>query len=118
MLDFPPRWRIALLEPDVDLAESLRELLEDGGYLVDVVHGWDALRELSLDEVALALVDVGPGKEGVELLEQAGAQGALDGVPLVGLVSSAPVSHPRLSASLRKPFEVAELLETIRRHAR
>jgi signal transduction histidine kinase len=113
--------RILVVEDNVDAAESLRLLLEQGGHEVTVANNaWQALEAARCNRVDVALVDIGlPGMDGYELA------GRLRRIPETEFAYLAAVSgygeerdRARSAASgfdlhLTKPVDPARLLEAV-----
>ncbi len=110
------RGPLLLVEDDPDLSDVILEVLEAEGYaVVRTANGKDALDWLARGErPALLLLDFYmPRMNGWEFLEQFSARPESAGVPLVALTTT-PVSHPSLVATLRKPFEMSALVALVR----
>ncbi len=110
------RGPLLLVEDDPDLSDVILEVLEAEGYaVVRTANGKDALDWLARGELpALLLLDFYmPRMNGWEFLEQFSARPESAGVPLVALTTT-PVSHPSLVATLRKPFEMSALVALVR----
>jgi len=107
---------ILLLEDEVELAETLKELLEDNGYNVDMVHnGDDAISASYENSYNLYVFDINvPDMNGLELLESLRA--ADDKTPaifisaLVDLNSISKAFEIGADDYLKKPFFPQELL--------
>ncbi len=111
------RGPLLLVEDDPDLSDVILEVLEAEGYaVVRAANGKDALDWLARGErPALLLLDFYmPRMNGWEFLEQFSARPESAGVPLVALTTT-PVSHPSLVATLRKPFEMSALVALVRK---
>jgi DNA-binding response OmpR family regulator len=107
---------ILLLEDDVDLAETICELLEDANYSVDVVHsGADASDKTFEQKYRLYIFDINvPDINGLELLEA--LRNAQDPTPaifisaLVDIQSIAKGFAVGGEDYIKKPFFPEELL--------
>ena len=112
--------RILIAEDEVSIARALKVMLEKSKYTVDLVHnGNDALdyiRTTSYD--ALVLDIMMPGKDGIEVLTEARAEGCT--TPALFLTAKAEVSDrvAGLDAGaddyLPKPFASSEFLARVR----
>ena len=112
--------RILIAEDEVSIARALKVMLEKSKYTVDMVHsGTDALdyiRATSYD--ALVLDIMMPGKDGIEVLTVARAEGFT--TPALFLTAKAEVSDrvAGLDAGaddyLPKPFASSEFLARVR----
>ena len=108
--------KILLLEDDYELAETLQELLEAGGYKVDCVHtGNDAIDASYEKSYELYVFDINvPDLSGIELLES--LRGADDATPaifisaLVDLNTIAKGFAVGADDYIKKPFFPEELL--------
>ena len=112
--------RILIAEDEVTIARALKVMLEKNKYAVDMVHnGTDALdyiRATSYD--ALVLDIMMPGKDGIEVLKTARAEG--NATPALFLTAKAEISDrvAGLDAGaddyLPKPFATSEFLARVR----
>jgi CheY-like chemotaxis protein len=112
---------VLLVDDNVDLAENLRELMEDEGLEVQVaVSGSDALARLDSFRPDLVVTDMRmPGVSGVELLRHVRARW-----PEVPVVLITAWSHDRMLeearrdgalAVLPKPIDLGQLLGAVER---
>lgn len=107
---------ILLLEDDKELADTLRELLEDSGYTVELVHtGNDAIDASYDNRYDLYIFDINiPDMNGLELLES--LRNADDKTPaifisaLIDLNSISKAFSIGADDYLKKPFFPEELL--------
>lgn len=107
---------ILLLEDDIDLAETLKELLESQSYTVDMVHsGEDAIDASYKKKYQLYIFDINVGDmSGLELLES--LRGADDTTPaifisaLIDMNSIAKAFAIGAEDYIKKPFFPEELL--------
>lgn len=114
--------RILLVEDNVDLAEGLRETLQDEGETVDwFVDGRDALKALGVERFDLVVLDLGlPGLDGLSVLKKLreGSQIHADNrdVPVLVLTARDQISDRVTGLDtgaddyLVKPFDIDELL--------
>ena len=112
--------RILIAEDEVTIARALKVMLEKNKFAVDVVHnGTDALdyiRAASYD--ALVLDIMMPGKDGIQVLQTARAEGIT--TPALFLTARAEISDrvAGLDAGaddyLPKPFVASEFLARVR----
>ncbi|MEM7770294.1 MAG: response regulator transcription factor [Cyanobacteria bacterium P01_E01_bin.6] len=112
--------RLLLVEDDVQLAESLTEILVAQRYVVDVVKdgesGWCQMQSLDYD---LTLLDVTlPSLDGIRLCQRLRSQGY--GLPIL-MLTARDTSQDKVcgldagaDAYMVKPFDLAELLAQIR----
>lgn len=112
--------RILLLEDDYELAETLKELIENENYQVDMVHtGNDAIDASYENRYHLYVFDINvPDISGIELLES--LRNAEDKTPtifisaLVDLNSIAKGFEVGADDYIKKPFYPEELLIRIK----
>jgi len=108
--------KILLLEDDLPLAETLKELLEDNSYQVDLATTGDEAADLTYENsYDLYIFDINvPEIDGFELLE--GLREASDKTPTIFISAMVDVGHIskgfELGAQdyLKKPFFPEELL--------
>jgi len=111
--------RVLVVEDETDLAETLRKVLEDEGFAVDLVadgeEGLYRLTELTYDAVVLDLML--PKRDGWSVIEAARAAGVR--TPVLVLTARDPVEDRvrglNLGADdyLTKPFAVTELVARV-----
>jgi DNA-binding response OmpR family regulator len=112
--------RVLLVEDDLDLRDTLQDILENEGYdVIPAAHGRQALEYLritrSSDEApALVILDlVMPLVNGWEVLEAMRNDPWLQ-MPVI-VVSALGHSKPiGVAAYLRKPFNLVDLLDAVR----
>ena len=112
--------RILIAEDEVTIARALKVMLEKNKYAVDMVHnGNDALDYIrAADYDALVLDIMMPGKDGIEVLKTARAEG--NSTPALFLTAKAEVADrvAGLDAGaddyLPKPFASSEFLARVR----
>ena len=110
------KYKILLLEDEVELAETLQELLEENGYKVDMVHSGNDAVDASYDNsYDLYIFDINvPDMTGLELLES--LRDADDKTPaifisaLIDLNSIAKAFEIGADDYIKKPFFPQELL--------
>lgn len=110
---------VLLVEDEHDLRSTLEELLaEEGFQVVAAADGAIALEwVLGGGRPALVLLDFYmPRLNGWDFLERLEALMGAHGVPVVAM-SGSEVHHPALAATLRKPFELGEFVDLVRRLA-
>lgn len=107
--------KILLLEDDYTYKESIKELLEEMGYMVDDFNDGDkALNALFETSYQLALLDIRvPNMDGYEILKEI-RKAKLD-VPIIFITSLTDINNLSLGYELgcndyiRKPFSLKEL---------
>jgi two-component system, chemotaxis family, chemotaxis protein CheY len=110
---------VLVIDDDVDLCDSLRDVLEQAGYQVTTAaNGREALAAVRSSEPQLVLLDLMmPIMNGFEFLAVFHEKNPH--VPVIVMsahVEDAP-DLPGVSASLRKPFSGVTLRQTVRRYA-
>ncbi|MBM7114282.1 response regulator [[Archangium] primigenium] len=111
---------VLLVEDELDLRTVIEELLiEEGFQVVCAADGVAALDWVSAGgKPSLVLLDFFmPRLSGDEFIQRLRAIPALERVPLVAM-SGAEVKHADLTASLRKPFELFDLVDLVHALAR
>ena len=105
-----------MVDDDADIRESLRDVLVDAGYEVDVAKdGREALGMMS-PRPALLIVDLMmPELDGWELLDELKRTAPLADIPVCVLSAMATHAPPFASATLRKPVALDHLLATVER---
>ncbi|GAC1324489.1 MAG: hypothetical protein NVSMB2_22640 [Chloroflexota bacterium] len=114
--------RVFVVEDDDTIRHVLVIALEDEGYDVrQAVNGQMALDMLETETCDLILLDLMlPVLDGVGFLEQAQLRGLTNDVPVVVLSASrraqeATATYAACAATIAKPFDLADLLETLER---
>ena len=110
---------VLLVEDEDELRESMRDLLEDGGYAVVAVRdGQEALDALAhIQNLCLVLLDLlMPRMNGWDFFEAMRARPEHSAVPVV-VHSSAPSRAPAgVTLVLRKPVQPERLLSVVREY--
>jgi CheY-like chemotaxis protein len=115
-----PRKTILLVEDDLDIRDVVQEVLEEQGHdVVPARTGRQALEFLALDTGPppdIVILDLMmPIMTGWQVLETIRRTPELADIPVV-VVTAATQDRPLgAQAFLRKPFDIGDLLETIRR---
>jgi len=110
---------ILIVDDEFGLAQMLREMLGEYGYLVTVaINGRLALDILGERRVDLVLSDMMmPVMDGAELATAMRASAAHRHTPIIlmtSLPTIVPLNHDLFDATLRKPFTPELLLNTMR----
>ena len=113
---------ILVVDDDLVSAEALSELLREEGYRVSVApSGQEALRRLQEERADLVLLDMMmPGLDGIEVIRRLRDRAGSVGQKIVAVTGD--VTRDRFEAVIaagadgfvRKPFQVGDLLSTIR----
>lgn len=110
---------VLVVDDEIGLAELLGEILADEGHRVLVAtNGKKALEQAQTERPDLVLTDfMMPIMDGGALLEALAADPVLAGVPVIMMSSMPEVAIAErcsgYAAFIRKPFNVAELVEVV-----
>ncbi|KFA94246.1 response regulator [Archangium violaceum] len=110
---------VLVVEDETDLREIIQDVLAGEGYQVTcAIDGAQALELLAGGlRPGLVLLDFYmPRLDGWAFLERMRGELGLGDVPVVA-ISGSNVSHPSVTAVMRKPFDISELLEIAQRFA-
>jgi len=111
---------VLIVDDSADVRELIEELLADVGYkVVAAPDGAEALRLLrgGLRPRVILLDRNTPVLDGPRLLQE--ANDLLSGIAIVWMTGEpGDVGHPSVVATLRKPFEIDDLIEVVRAHSR
>lgn len=115
---------IFVVEDDHQIAQVLRDLLEDEGYQVRLGSNEGALQAAVAAPPALVLLDVMmPGMDGIEFCRRFKAEPSTAHVPVV-FITAAPLdiladrfSTVTYEGFINKPFTLDEVLRTVQRYA-
>ena len=112
----PSNRSVLIVDDETDLAESLRELLEDEGYQVKVAaDGREAMGELSLWRPCVIILDlIMPVMSGNELYAAMQADPNLADIPVI-VSTSDPSRSPSGVPIVKKPVNIARLIEMVAR---
>ncbi len=110
---------VLVIEDNLDLREMITEVLGLQGFdAIAVANGSDALTLLRKGtRPSLILLDRStPVLDGPAFLKA--AAGELSGIPVVWMTGAEDDRpHPSVVATLRKPFMIEDLVQTVRSHA-
>ena len=112
--------RILIAEDERDLARALMRIFEKNGFSADAVHnGIDAMSYLELGNYDVAILDIMmPGLDGIAVLKRIRAKGIVTPVLLLSARSQVEDKVLGLDSGanyyLTKPFDIKELLATVR----
>lgn len=117
--------RILVVEDEPNIVESLRFILEQGGFDLDIVSdGREALQRLRQHSFAAMVLDIMlPGLSGFDVLREVRGDAALAALPVIVLTAKGQPNDRAMaeaigvSAFITKPFSNAEVVEAVRRHA-
>ena len=115
---------ILIVDDDEDIVETLTMVLAEAGYsIVTASNGEGALAHLQSGlRPALILLDLMmPVMNAWQLHERLAGDPALGAVPIVAISGDGSIQRKAqqvgAAAWLRKPFDLVDLLETVRHHA-
>jgi CheY-like chemotaxis protein len=108
------RKRIIIIDDDDDVRETICDVVVLAGHdAVGAADGRAALTLLTQDQFDLILTDLRmPGMDGWQLLSELQADAVLRRIP-VCVVSAELDAPPSAARVLRKPFEIASIVELI-----
>jgi CheY-like chemotaxis protein len=110
---------ILVIEDDAGIRETLSDFLQSEGFRVDLAReGAEGLERIAACRPDLVLVDLlMPGMNGRQFLARLRAEAATRSLPVVLMTGSRPAGDTAAAADavLQKPFELDDLLATVRR---
>ena len=117
-----PSRRILIVEDEPNSVESLRFILEQAGFFVDIVaDGRSALDRLREGDFQAVVLDVMlPGMNGFDVLRSIRADGRTRETPVIVLTAKGQANDRKTaeaigaSAFITKPFSNAEVVERVR----
>ncbi len=118
----PERKIVLIVEDDDGIQESLKDALEDEGYVIaQAYNGKEALDYLSRERPSLVLLDfMMPVMNGVAFCEELRKREPI-GIPIVLLTADARADDRArelgVSAFIRKPMTLEDLLAIVAKHA-
>ena len=109
---------VLIVEDDVAIRESLRDLLTDEGYRVaEAANGVEALTALGKEQPALILLDLWmPVMTGGQLYEHLRENSEWAQIPVVVVTAANDPAPSKDLEILRKPLRLEELLATIKKY--
>lgn len=114
--------RIFVIEDDLHIRESLKEILEIEGYdVISATNGQDALDQLRSGQIAdLILLDLMmPIKDGFEFKKEQDQDPVLSKIPVIVMSANSNFAHKKelqtAREHLKKPIELDTLLNSIDR---
>lgn len=120
-----PGKRILLVEDEPNIVESLRFILEQAGFAVDVVSdGNAALDYLDAGSPDAVVLDIMlPGMNGFDVLRAIRDNRKLAGLPVIVLTAKGQPNDRKMAetigatAFITKPYSNADVIECVRSHA-
>jgi DNA-binding response OmpR family regulator len=108
------RVTVLIIEDEVELRDSMREVLVHAGYQVDVAgDGLEAMRSMQQHIPSLVILDLRlPFLNGNEIYDVMQRTPALAKVPVL-VTTADPTRTPRGVPTLEKPVDIDELLEMV-----
>ena len=118
--------RVLVCDDNVDVADLLAIMLNDAGYEVDIAFSAEEARKLLLSrKYAVMTLDITlPGQDGISLIRQLKAEGAVDVPPVVVVSGYGDAQRDELAGGhavldwLDKPIDNDRLLVAVRRAVR
>ena len=109
---------VLVVDDERDIRDAITELLSDEGYEVEgASDGAEALTKARDCHPGLVLLDLMmPGMNGWEFRDRQRGDPELAGIPVVVLSAFGRVPGVDAAAYLQKPFELEDLLTTVRAH--
>jgi CheY-like chemotaxis protein len=117
----PRKPRILIVEDDVDTRDILAMILEDEGYLVDVLDdGRYVASQVERERPDVITLDIGlPGRSGQAILDDLERNPVTSSIPVVIISGHTRTltdpNRDRTSHVIAKPFYVTQVLEEIQR---
>jgi len=111
---------ILVVDDEIDIVNLVVEILQDEGYKVrSAFNGEMALAAIAQQQPAMILMDMYmPQMTGIMLLEHMRTNGSSD-IPVVMMTASPRAAEPLLNMDLvdylAKPFDIDQLLQSVRR---
>jgi circadian clock protein KaiB len=107
--------RILVVDGDADHAEVLQTVLQAQGYRVDVsLSGGEALQKLAEAKYELLFIHYGlPDQNGIALLQQARAQGLVQGAAELLFTGKPDVDGAEGVKVLRKPLDMQDVVRQV-----
>ncbi|HEX8114464.1 MAG TPA: response regulator [Kofleriaceae bacterium] len=109
----------AIVDDEVDIAETLQELLELAGYVVAVAFdGEDGLRKVDESRPDVIVTDIMmPGLTGLEMLEQLRRNPRYKHIPVIVMsaIEREDVTVRFSAAYIKKPFGIQQLTQLLDR---
>jgi CheY-like chemotaxis protein len=110
-------YRLLIVDDDRSIREALRAALEDEGFTVAVAaNGAEALAKIQERRPRLVLLDLMmPNVDGWEVLDRVRADPSLADVRVCVCSAVPDLASPRADFVLRKPFNVAAVMDVVDR---
>jgi DNA-binding response OmpR family regulator len=110
---------LLLVEDDLDVRDTLQDLLEEEGFdVVPAANGKQAIDFLTLNQppgADLVILDLMmPMVSGWEVLERMTGDDRLSDIPVIVLSAVTAEPPPRAQGFVRKPFTIEQLVATVR----
>jgi DNA-binding response OmpR family regulator len=111
---------VLVVEDETDIREAVTELLAEEGYeVLGAGDGADALKKARAFHPDVVLLDLMmPGMNGWEFSARLKGDPDLGKIPVIVLSALGRVPGIEAAGYLQKPFELDELLDAVREHAR
>jgi len=109
---------VLVVDDEIDIREAVSEILAEEGYEVyGAGDGAEALRKARIFHPGLVLLDLMmPGMNGWEFRAAQSTDPELSQIPVVVLSALGRVAGLEAAGFIQKPFDLDELLSTVRKH--
>jgi DNA-binding response OmpR family regulator len=110
--------RILVADDDLAILDAIKMILEDEGYLVQVVANGEAVLQLKNDLPDLILLDIWmSGRDGGEICQQLKAQSHTAQIPVIMVSANKDTADIARSVGaedfIAKPFDIDELVSKV-----
>jgi DNA-binding response OmpR family regulator len=111
---------VLVVDDETDIREAVAELLAEEGYeVMDAGDGAEALRKARAFHPSVVLLDLMmPGMNGWEFCAEKKIDPELAQIPVIVLSALGRVQGLEAAEYLQKPFELDDLLNAVKQHAR
>ena len=113
---------ILIIEDDPDIRTTLEMLLSNEGYrVITANHGAEALDLIRSQNILPSLIFLDlmmPIMDGRTFLREVLADPLIPRIPIFVLTAATETVHERIQGTMRKPFDIEEILEVAQKFAR
>ena len=115
--------RILVADDDLAILDAIKMILEDEGFLVQVVSNGEAVLQLQFDLPDLILLDIWmSGRDGGEICRQLKAQNHTARIPVIMVSANKDTADIARSVGaedfIAKPFDIDELVGKVGQYTR